>query len=312
MRCRRAWWPLWVVVAACGACATPPPPRPLDEDLRALLPSGADLVFDFDMVQLRAWALGRDVRDLVYRRLPLPPELAPAAWNVDQIVGAVTGIDDWATAEVFVVMKGELHLPDAVKRESLGERPIVRLGDRAIVWLGRRLAAYGTMGAIERLVERVDRRHLTTPTGVLAEVLQSAPTGKYTRPAVIVGAHVSPTLRERLGGALPVLGPTDEIAVAFAVADGFDLGVVMHMASELEARVARDELSRALGALTTRPLARALGAETLLPPLKTGARDRELHIAYRLPAERAAELFGRLRALVAMVEGARPKTEEHR
>lgn len=310
----------WIALAAVWltACATGPGVlRPLDEDLVALQPTDRELVVDIDLAQLRNWHLGEVVKELVYRRLPVPAAIKETLWQADSIAIGVRGLGDWQTADVLVIVKGEPPLPkppdDAaglrtrahLVATSAASAPGVDGVPRGVdvVRLGARLYAMAPPDELDRLIERVDRHRLGGPGDALREVLQLAPSGKYGRPAVRLAARLPGEVRQRIAEALPAIASTDDVALALAVADGFDLGMVLRMRSESDAKSGAEELRRELQRLADRPIVTMMNLGPLLEPLRTGRRESDLHIAYRLPRRQAEMLFERVASLVRLTEG---------
>lgn len=303
------------LVAACAAvllagCASGPAVlRPLDEDLLALMPTDRELVVDIDMSQIRNWHLGDVVKELVYRRLPVPEAMRQKLWGADSVAVGIKGLGDWTTAEVLVIAKGEPPLPKPPE-ESAGLRTRAKLGPAEVVRLGARLFALAPADELDRLVERVDRHQLRGPGEALREILALAPSGKYGRPAIRIAARLPGEVRQRIAEVLPAIASTDDVAVAFAVADGFDLGVVLRMRSESDAKSGAEELRRELQRLTDRPIVTMMNLGPLLEPLKTGRRESDLHIAYRLPRQKSEQLFERVLSLVRLTEGVLQRIKE--
>lgn len=299
-----------LALALASGCATGPAvSRPLDEDLLAILPADAELVMDFDLAQIRGWHLGNEVKELVYQRLPIPAALRDKLWESDQIVVAVRGLAQWSSARVVWVGKGESPLPPP-PAGATGLRTRAQLGEFAVVRLGARLWAGGPADEVDKVVDRIDRHVLAGPGELLREILQLAPSGKYGRPAVRAAARLPGELSGRLAEVLPAIAATDDIALAFAVADGFDLGLVLRMRSAADARAGTERLRRDLQGLVDRPLVSLLGLGPLLDPLRTGAKDHDMHVAYRLP-RRAAEAFvERCKSLLRLIEGVLQQAKE--
>lgn len=297
---------LALAIASTTGCATGPGvSRPLDEDLLALLPTHGELVLDVEPPQLRAWHLAKAVKELVYDRLPIPGPLKAPLWEADALALSVRGLVDWTQAEVIVIVKGPPPIP-APPPDARGLRTRAKLGAIEVVRLGARLWATGPAEALDKLVDRVDRvdrSRLEGPGDALREILQLAPSGKYGRPAIRFAARLPGELRGRIAEVVPSIGATDDVALAFAVADGFDLGAVLRMRSSDDARAGTERLRRDLQGLLDRPLVSMLGLAPLLAPLKTGRRESDLHLAYRLPTRDAEALFERLRSLFRLTDG---------
>ncbi len=288
-----------------GCASGPAVTRPLDEDLLALLPSDGELVLDVELAQLRSWHLGQAVKDLVYQRLPIPAPLRDRLWDAELVAVSIHGLGDWRTARVVAVVKGDPPLPPPPP-EAVGLKTRAVVGGLTVVRLAARLYALGPASDIDLLVDRLDRlgrRALVGPGDALRELLALCPTGKYGRPAVRLAARLPGELRGRLGEALPAIGATDDLALAFAVADGFDLGAVLRMRSAADAQSGVERLRREVQAFVERPLLRQLGMAPLLAPLRTGRRDGDLHVAYRLPRGDAEALVERLTSLMRLTEG---------
>jgi hypothetical protein len=308
-----------VALAGCGAShpqvATP---RPLGEDLIALLPSGADVILDVDVEQLRTWDAGRRLFLLLPEdtRARLAQLGADPLSDVDQVVMAVAqaGAKDSAST---VVLRGDLDLKRAAA--ALGAGPLGEYHGRAlaesddtaqaVAQLGPRLYAFGSKVDVRRVIDlalggtesvrasRVDQE--------LRAALDHAPTAKVGRPALMAAVVGTDAVKARLR-AESMPSELLWLAVSLAVGDGFDVGAVAGFPGPAEAndlvRLAKQELE----ALSARPLVRALGLQGFIDPVRLVSKEGEVHLAYRLAEERVDRLMSRLEAFAKLARPPAP------
>lgn len=278
--------------------------RPLGEDLVALVPSGAELVVDVDVVQLRNW-------DATDRVLALLPPSAQARleklgkhWLNDIDAAAFAAWRGERGSETLLIIRGDVddvHLAallDApATRRELGGRALVEAGGEAVLRLGPRLIVWSSPVEVRRVAEvvRGDLEGVrdARADGPLRDALAKAPSAKRGRPAVIGAGLGGPFLNARLEAA-GVSGRTPAwLAFALAVGDGVDAVLVLGQHSVDDANGLRDELDRGLRDLKQRPLVRLFHLEGAFD-LVFAVRDRELRIAYRLPGFRLEAFLQRM------------------
>ena len=308
-----------VLAIALGACSPGLPPsampRPVGEDLLGLVPSGAELVVDVDVQQLRTW-------DEIERVLALLPpagrerleKLGPH-WmgDIDEIV-----VGAWRSesrTQSVMVMRCELDdtklpalLDGTVTRGEMGGHVMFQAGLEAAVRIGPRLVAVGSPVEIRRVTEvaRGEEHGFREARGdrLLREALGKAPGARSGKPALIGAAVSGPLLTDRFEAAgLAGRGP-GSVAFALAVGDGIDAVVILALGSPAEAVSLRGELDRALRDLKERPIIRILGLQGALE-LVSVVRDRDLRIAYRLAGGRLSGYVDRLDHAKKALEAAR-------
>jgi hypothetical protein len=296
---------LAVVLAACGGSLPPSAvPRPLGEDLIALLPSGAEVVIDVDLMQLRTW-------DEIERVLGLLPPAGRARLErlgpkwMNELDGLALGM--WRSesrTQNITILRGDLddaHLPALLdgdaQRGDLDGHTVFQAGDEVALRIGKRLVAVGSAVDARRVLEivRGDAQGLrdARTDRALRAALAKAPSARNGRPAVLGAAIAGPLVAERFEAA--GLGPHGPQACSFALAvgDGIDAVLVLGFGAPSEAQDARNDLDRALRDLRARPIIRILGLQDAFD-LVFVVRDRDLRIAYRVSGTRLGAFLDRL------------------
>ncbi len=279
-------------------------PRPIGEDLLALVPSGAELVLDVDVAQLRGW----DETERILALLP-PAGRARLARLGPHWLGEIDGLaaGAWRGPEgttSVVVLRGDLddeHLPalldGAPVRHELDGHVLYEGDGGAVLRIGPRLVAVGPPVEVRRVAEvvRGDAQGMREAGAdrALRAALQRAPGGRGGRPAILGAAIAGPLLQGRveaagLGGRVP-----EAAAFALAVGDGLDAVLVLAFHAPEEALALRREADRQLRDLRGRPFVRMIGLAGALDVV-IAARDRETRFAYRLSAERLGGYLDRL------------------
>jgi len=278
------------------------------------VPTGAELVLDLDVQQLRLW-------DATERLLALLPPAATARlaligphW-LNEIDGLVVAA--WRGPhgdESLALLRGDLDdekLPALLdgegERSELYGRALYTAGSQAILRLAPRVVALGSAVEVRRVADvvRGDLQGVREAKAdkALREALARAPSAKTGRPALLGGAIGGPLLNERLdaiggGGRKPAWA-----AIAIAVGDGVDVVLSLGLPTPADAVALRLELDRALRDLRARPLVRLLGLGDLFD-IASRARERELRLAYRISGAQLDGFFLRMdkgrRALEAM------------
>ncbi len=300
---------------ACGGSMPPSAvPRPVGEDLLALVPSGAELVVDLDLLQVRSW-------DETERLLQLLPPAAKARldrlgpqWLGDLDALALASWRGTSGAATVLVLRGDLDdtkLPGLLEaeavRSTLDGHTMYEASGEAVIRLAPRLVAVGSPVEVRRVLEvsRAESQGLRDARGdaALRDALQHAPSAKIGRPALLGAAIGGPLLNERLASAGFARSAPQWAAFAIALGDGVDAVVVLGLSTPAEATSLRTELDRSLRDLRTRPVVRLLHLEAAFDWVSV-ARDRQLRVAYRLPGEKLAAVLAQLdkgrRALDAM------------
>ena len=310
-----------------------------DEDLVALLPRGLDAVLDVDVAGLRRLSTAPALLSYLPAHLLAHLERVTdlPLRNLDALA---VGLRSVGTKErdVIVLLRGHLE------RERMLRGLRAQGETREVEYHGVPLIETASNGAADDPDGKTLAAALLTPhTAVLASrfavrqvidiyrgvdegarqqgdlmaALRKAPRAKVGRPAVLLGALMTPPLRERLRASdLPELGADAQyIAAAIAVGDGIDLGVV---ASYDDMAAAKDVASRLLDrarALRQRPALMFIGIERYIEPLVAiaaapapakGRHFPELHVAYRLSGDDLSELLssiGKLQRLRERLSG---------
>jgi hypothetical protein len=303
---------LALLALGCGGAQKPSRfARPIDEDLVALLPAGADLVIDVDAAQLRDWEPLNRVKAV------LPDE---AIARLGQL-----GVDSLGDVEAIalaasrlglesptstVVVRGDLDLDKAAR--GLGETPIEvdyrgaalrEVGDDSVARLTPRLFAFGARAEVRRVVDLVrgEGESVRTARGdaQLMTALGRCPTAKSGRPAIFLAAVFTGPLREQIRKEGLPGGEVDWVALSFAVGDGFDAGGVFGTRGEAEARALFTSAKRGLEELKQQRTVRLLGLRPFLDPIVIVGRDDEVHFAYRLSGARVEQAVRRFESLYA-------------
>lgn len=302
-----------VLLLAAGCTHVPGPPpteRPVGEDLLALLPSGADAILDVDMAQLDGWPTARRV-------LALVPDDGRAQLSrlgddpLGQIGALVAVVDKAGTADATTttVARGAFGwerlratLPDAVESDYHGAAILDGSDGNAIARVTPQVFAFGTRASVRRVLDvaRKDDEGLRSSAvdKRLRDAFARAPTAKLGRPAVMAALVLTEPLRERLRAEKDwSAAELDWVAAAFAVGDGFDVGVVAGAHGPVEATTLAKMLKQRAGELKTNLTVRALGLQPYVDPFIVVARDNEVHVAYRLAGMRVDRLVSRLEQL---------------
>jgi hypothetical protein len=306
---------LWV--AGCGGQSHGTTvARPLDEDPIGLLPSGADLIADLDVVQLRQWPPARRFLEL------LPPAARERLdrlgfdplGDLDQLVVAVAQLASKQSSST-VVLKGDLELDklrnalgpvsevaDATYRDvSIAEGP-----DGALAKVMPRIFVLGSRADVRRVIDlsRGDGESVRASASdrALLAAFQRAPTAKSGRPAIMLATVLTDPLREELKRADLPGAELEWLAVSLAVGDGFDVGAVAGLKGPAEAESLVNAAHARVSEFSSRMAVKLLGLKPYLDPLVMKSRDSEAHLAYRLAAPTVARLLDKLES----VNAARP------
>jgi hypothetical protein len=303
----RALAPLLCAIAL-GACGGGLPasavPRPIGEDLVALLPTGCELVVDVDLLQLRNW-------DEMERVLGLLPPTGRARLDrlgphwMNELDGLALGMwrSDSRTQSVLV-LRGDLDdtkmaalLDSDATPGQLEGRAMWKSAEGVALRIGKRLIVVGAEVEARRVEEivRGDAQGLrdTRADRAIREALAKAPSARSGRPAVIGGIIGGPLLNDRYEAAgFSGRGP-GAAAFAVAVGDGIDAVLVLSLGSPAEASSLRADFERSLRELRARPIIRILGLQNAFD-VATVVREQDLRVAYRVPGDRLAGFLDRL------------------
>jgi len=282
--------------------------RPIEEDLVALLPSGAELVADFDMVQLRTWSMTSRILAI----LPAPVRtqlelvgLGPRS-DVDAVVMAFYRIGDpdnkgEVALNAAVLVRGEMPAELAAKTSeyrgvALGERQGHVFGT-----LKSRLHLWGSKAEVLRAIdlfrgEGESVRSARSDRGV-RDALGRAPTAKVGRPALMAGVVISPTLLERLRKEKLFTDDIEWAAASLAVGQGFDIGAIWRARGAAEAQDQIGTLTGLISRWQSRMWVKAVGLVHLFDPVVLVPKNGEVHLAFRVPEaqlERSLSIFERV------------------
>lgn len=307
----RSWGlALAAALAACGptGAKTAATLRPIGEDPLQILPSGADLVMDVDVEQLRAW-------EPTVRFVKVLPEAAQARllrlgfdpiFDVEAAWISVAGLGT-PEAQATVIVRGDLD--PAKVRAALGDGAqtvdwrgvqLAEAGDDAFAKVTPRLFVLGSPADVRRVIDLVQREaseSVRTQDAALVAAFQRAPTAKEGRPAVMLGLVPPEALRDRLEREALPGGQLEWLAASLAVGDGFDVGGVAGVRDAREAAELVVAARRRVEAFCERPAVRALGLAAFVEPVTFKAREANVYFAYRLPRRPVDRLLGRLESL---------------
>jgi hypothetical protein len=284
------------------------PMRPAGEDPLALLPSGADLIADVDMEQLRRWGPTRrflrllpDDAQMRLERLGFDP-LA----QVEALYVTVAGLGTARPSSV-VLVRGEIDLEKA--KNALGPPSEVAEGeyrgvyvvegpDGALARVLPKMLVFASRADVRRVIDRArgEGESLLDAAGdrVLMRAFSRAPTAKQGRPAVVLSVIPPPDLRDRIKKEQLPGHEIQWLALSFAVGDGFDVGGVAGVTGPAEAEALVEAARAKLSEFSSRTAVRLLGLKPFLDPVRFKAREDEVHFAYRLPAPTVEQMLSGL------------------
>jgi hypothetical protein len=304
-----------------------------DDDLVALLPRGLDLVLDIDVADLRRLTASERLVALLPEplRTSLESLVAAPLHSLDAVAVGVGGIGS-SDASVTLIGRGRiepLRLSGELYRQGLDSEveyhglplrerslgagatppPTASGWANATALLNSRTLVLGSRESVRQVIDifRSDDDGARSPSPLMV-ALGRAPQAKEGRPALLLALLTSAALRERLHQAgLPELGAEAEfLAVALAVGDGLDLGLVVGYRDLQAAQEAARLLLLKSQDLRQRPALSFLGLDRFLQPLvavatpaapQKGRPQPELHLAYRLPGDELVALLDRLTTL---------------
>ena len=303
-----------------------------DEDLLALLPQGQEAVVDIDVAALRSWPPSRSLLDLLpgSARAKLGELVADPLADIDSVGLGFQGLGT-SGVEATLLVRGRLHsskLWQSMQARSASREvtyhgmAIVEDSTQAVARLTEQTLVVGSRLQVRQIIDifrGVD--HGVRKQSLLMTALAMAPSGKSGRPPILAAVLLSADLHHRLhdAGMLRVLDEAQAVALAMAVGDGFDIGVVASYPMLAIAGDAVAQIKAQAAELAGRPLAKLLSLDRFVMPLvavavpKSSKRPTpELHLAYRLPGDDLTDLLRRLselkRALPASPPDAVPTT----
>jgi hypothetical protein len=297
----------FVICAGVFGCAHQGPlvpPRPVDDQLLAVVPAGIEALIDVDLTQLQEWPSG----SALWQRAP---EELRDAWGflgagvarVDRALIALGGLST-GNATRLVVITGRVDV-EALRKEDLSITEAEHRGvrvfegkDRALAQLGDDRWVSGDPVDVRRAIDVQSGQQEGAIGAVqdrrVVDALGRAPRAKVGRPAIVASVYIDSALRRRLDRELSLKTEADWVAVSFAVGDGFDVGLVAGFAQASETERARDYVKGKIARWSNSPALRMLGVDRFLDPIVVVARALELHGAWRLSAARVEALISTL------------------
>jgi hypothetical protein len=305
-------------LAGCGPSmkGADAPVRPPDEDPIALLPSGADLIADLDVEQLRRWPA-------THRFLALLPPLAqdrihklgfdPLA-DVDNLYATVSGLGT-ANVQSVLVLRGELDLdklrnalgpPSEVATADYRDVPVLEGPDGALARVTPRIVVMASRADVRRVIDlaRGEGESVRVAAGdrLVARAFARAPTAKSGRPALMLGLVPPPPLRDQLKKEGLPGHEIEWLCLSLAVGDGFDVGGLAALQGPAEAESLASSARAQLADFGSRMAVRALGLKPFIDPVVLKTRENEVHYAYRLPRMMVEQMLSRLEEVQKMAQ----------
>lgn len=307
---------LWCGGVGCGPRAIRPDLEHhnlSDEDLLSLLPQGQEAVLDVDVVALRAWPQSRPVLELVpdSLRAKLGGVVRDPLADVDAVCVGWRGLGT-ENIEATLLVRGRLlreklwqsivSVPGS-REVTYHGMPVAEVDQRAVAQLSEQTVVLGNRLQVRQTIDifrGVDHGARKQPS--LMAALGMAPGTKGGRPPILAAVLLSPELHRRAhdAGVLRVLDEAQAVAVAIAVGDGFDIGVVASYPVGAAAVDAVSQIKAQASELSERALVKLLRLDRFVAPLVAVAvpqspkrKTPELHLAYRLPGDDLAELLRR-------------------
>ncbi len=288
-----------------------------DEDLLALLPQGQEAVLDVDLAAMRAWPPLPTIISLLpadYQRR-LRDVAAEPLVDLDAVCVGLRGLGT-KDLDATLLLRGrplgrklwqQMQGQPGSREVTYHGMPLVEAEDRALAQLSPQTLVLGSRVQVRQTIDifrGVDHGARKQPA--LMSALAMAPSGKQGRPPLLLALLPSAELRQRAhdAGMLRILEEAQAVAVAIAVGDGFDVGIVASYPDLASSATALSLVKSQAAELSTRSLTKILGLERFLSPLIAVAVPQskkrptpELHLAYRLPGEDLNELFRRIEQL---------------
>ena len=286
--------------------------RPIGEDLPALLPSGADAVFDVEVTQLDSWPTARRLvalmpaegrarlqqlgDDPIAQVNALAVAVYKAATPESESVTLVRGALDWDKLKAAIAggVEGEYHGAALVDGTT-----------EALARITPAVFAFGTRAGVRRVCDVAHREDEGFRTAALdkrlRDALGRAPTAKLGRPAIMAAAVPTQPLRERLRAEKwDSAADLDWLALSFAVGDGFDVGIIAGAQGPTEAATLQKTMKQRAAELKAQATVRLLGLSPYVEPFVVVAKENEVHVAYRLPEVRVDRLVTRLEEMQSL------------
>lgn len=294
-----------------------------DDDLLALLPQGQQAVLDVDVKALRAWPPMQTLMSLLPEQWleSLSSLAASPLQDVDALCIGATGLGSSALEATLLVsgrlpkdkLWSELARRQGSRQVTYHGMPLVEAGDRSLVQLSERTWVLGSRLQVRQTIDifRGVDSGLRRQTSLM-NALAMAPSGKQGRPAILAAVLLESDLRRRAheAGVLRVFDEAQAVAVAVAVGDGFDIGVVVSYPFVQMAAEALSQVRAQAAELGNRPLAKLLRLDRFVSPLLSVAVPQskkrptpELHLAYRLPGDELDDLLHRISELKKLLPG---------
>lgn len=304
-----------VLAAGCGPALRSGPEateRPIGEDLLALVPSGADAVVDVEVTQLDSWPIARRLLAL----MPAQGRARLAQLGDDPLArvnALAVAVYKAATpeSESVTVVRGELEwetlqatIAGGVASDYHGSAIVDGQSD-ALARITQTVFAFGTRAGVRRVCDVAHKDDDGFRTAVvdklLRDALERAPTAKLGRPALMAAIVPTQPLREKLRAEKwDSAAELDWLAGSFAVGDGFDVGVVAAAHGPAEATTLFQAMKRRASELERQATVRLLGLAQYIEPFVVVAKDKEVHVAYRLTEGRVDRLVTRLEEMQSL------------
>lgn len=286
-----------------------------DEDLLSLLPGDQEAVLDIDVAALSVWAPSRSVWGLLPEpiRDRLSERFANPLADVDALCVGVRGFWDKEPEWTVLLRARPKGLPWKPKLSGPtrtvayhgmpvaenDREAVAHLTDRTSVW-GSRLQTRQTIDIFRGVLHGARKQ-----TDLMA-ALKLAPAAKQGRPPVLWALVMNKEWQTQVHDqtALRFLEQAQKVAVAVAVGDGIDVGVIAAYPTRSDAAQAAQHVKEQLAGWSSRALTQWLGLQPFLAravvvavPENHKRKTPELHLAYRLAGEEFSELLRKIEEL---------------
>lgn len=286
--------------------------RPVDEDLLKLVPSGADLILDFDMEQLRRWAPAARLWALLpaESRARLDGHGIDPFADLDGAILSMSGLGGGEPSSLLLlrgtvdVEKFARGLGDAVESAEYRGARIREAGERAIARLTPSLVVHGSRADVRRVIDllRGDGVSLRNSRGdrALLEAFARAPSAIDGRPALIGGLVPTEILRERIKTDRLPGSEYQWLTVVMAVGDGFDFEIIGKTKSEVEAAQLAASAKRSFEEWRARPMVALFGLRPYFDEVVVKEKGDEVRLVWRVPARRLDQALARIEQIWAL------------
>jgi hypothetical protein len=270
---------------------------PREENLLSLVPSGAEVLADIDMVQLRTWPttprLVSLLPDPVRERLNWAG--AGSSSDVDGVLVALYSVGPTTTHGIVLIRGALPENSIAAMWPGKSDRMYRDLkvwehGGEAFSILNPHLAVWGSQAEVLRTIDVWKGESDSILVGQLdkrvREALAKSPTAKTGRPAIRSGAILSPALLAELKREKILLDDVSWVALSLALGDGFDVGAIWQTIGLAEAQDQVGALRGRIDWWKNRLSVRALGLANIFDNVILVPKGGEVHLAYRVPGAR--------------------------